>query len=83
MGEPISTSREVLTRACRNKGLGPADEGRVQSLTTQLLAKLDAYEVILSKQKYLAGGVSSSLSLGSHWMLMLGCRRSRLQTSST
>ncbi|KAI0725085.1 glutathione transferase [Fomitopsis betulina] len=39
-----------------NKGLGPADEGRVQSLTTQLLAKLDAYEVILSKQKYLAGG---------------------------
>ena len=48
----------VLTRTYRNKGLGPADEGRVQSLTTQLLAKLDAYEVILAKQKYLAGDVS-------------------------
>lgn len=48
----------MLTRTRRNKGLGPADEGRVQTLTTQLLAKLDAYEVILAKQKYLAGDVS-------------------------
>ena len=50
----------MLTRTHRNKGLGPADEGRVQSLTTQLLAKLDAYEAILAKQKYLAGDVSTS-----------------------
>ncbi|KAH9925143.1 glutathione transferase [Fomitopsis serialis] len=39
----------------KNKGLGEADPARVASLTNQLLAKLDAYEVILSKQKYLAG----------------------------
>ncbi|KZT64429.1 glutathione transferase [Daedalea quercina L-15889] len=37
------------------KGLGEPDAARVESLTTQLLAKLDAYEVILGKQKYLAG----------------------------
>jgi len=39
----------------KTKGLGEADPVRVESLTKQLLAKLDAYEVILSKQKYLAG----------------------------
>ncbi|KAH9829566.1 glutathione transferase [Rhodofomes roseus] len=37
------------------KGLGPADPKVVESLTRQLLLKLDAYEIILSKQKYLAG----------------------------
>ncbi|TFY55042.1 hypothetical protein EVJ58_g8498 [Rhodofomes roseus] len=40
------------------KGLGPADPKVVESLTRQLLLKLDAYEIILSKQKYLAGDVS-------------------------
>ncbi|KIJ60351.1 hypothetical protein HYDPIDRAFT_177446 [Hydnomerulius pinastri MD-312] len=34
---------------------GKTDEARAKSLHTQLAAKLDAYEVILGKQKYLAG----------------------------
>ncbi|KAG9314801.1 glutathione S-transferase [Chiua virens] len=34
---------------------GKTDEARVASLRAQLKAKLDAYEVILSKQRYLAG----------------------------
>ncbi|PCH37492.1 glutathione transferase [Wolfiporia cocos MD-104 SS10] len=37
------------------KGLGPTDEQVVARLAAQLNAKLDAYEVILSKTKYLAG----------------------------
>ncbi|PYH77394.1 glutathione S-transferase [Aspergillus uvarum CBS 121591] len=37
------------------KGLGQADEGRVQALVAQLDAALQGYERILSKQKYLAG----------------------------
>jgi len=35
----------------------PANEDRVNELVPQLEAKLDAYEAILSKQKYLAGDV--------------------------
>ncbi|KIJ10791.1 hypothetical protein PAXINDRAFT_172063 [Paxillus involutus ATCC 200175] len=34
---------------------GKTDEARAKSLQTQLAGKLDAYEVILSKQKYLGG----------------------------
>ncbi|KAH7884261.1 thioredoxin-like protein [Phlebopus sp. FC_14] len=34
---------------------GKTDEARAKSLRTQLAAKLDAYDVILGKQKYLAG----------------------------
>ena len=37
----------------------PADEERVKELVPQLESKLDVYEVILSKQKYLAGDVRS------------------------
>jgi len=33
----------------------PADEDRVNELVPQLVAKLDVYDTILSKQKYLAG----------------------------
>jgi hypothetical protein len=35
----------------------PANEDRVNELVPQLEAKLDVYETILSKQKYLAGDV--------------------------
>jgi glutathione S-transferase len=35
----------------------PADEQRVKELVSRLESKLDAYEVILGKQKYLAGDV--------------------------
>jgi len=35
----------------------PANEDRVNELVPQLEAKLDVYEAILSKQKYLAGDV--------------------------
>lgn len=38
---------------------GATDDKIVESFTATLEAKLDAYEVILSKQKYLAGDVSS------------------------
>ena len=36
------------------------DEERVKDLVPQLEAKLDGYETILSKQKYLAGDVRFS-----------------------
>ncbi|KAF7972943.1 hypothetical protein HWV62_16504 [Athelia sp. TMB] len=38
-----------------------ADEAKVSELTITLGAKLDAYEKILSKQKYVAGDVSDTL----------------------
>lgn len=37
------------------KGLGSPDDVKVASLTATLATKLQAYEAILSKQKYLAG----------------------------
>lgn len=37
------------------KGLGPADEARVENLLNQLDITLQGYERVLSKQKYLAG----------------------------
>ncbi|KIY44818.1 glutathione S-transferase [Fistulina hepatica ATCC 64428] len=37
------------------KGLGPTDEAKVSALLQTLNTKLDAYDKILSKQKYLAG----------------------------
>lgn len=42
---------------------GQTDENRVQELTQALYAKLDVYEVILSKSKYLAGDVSDLFRL--------------------
>lgn len=36
---------------------GKTDEAQVKSLHEQLKTKLDVYEVILSKQKYLGGDV--------------------------
>lgn len=39
------------------QGLTP-DEARVTELKTTLLSKMDVYEQILSKQKYIAGDVS-------------------------
>lgn len=44
---------------------GTTDEKRVADLTESLNAKLDVYDNILSKRKYLAGNVSfSSFALG-------------------
>jgi len=40
----------------------PADEERVKELIPQLESKLDVYEVILNKQKYLAGDVRAAVS---------------------
>jgi len=40
----------------------PADEERVKELIPQLESKLDVYEVILGKQKYLAGDVRGAIS---------------------
>ena len=37
---------------------GTTDEKRVKELTETLYAKLEAYELILSKRNYLAGDVS-------------------------
>ena len=37
------------------------NEARVKELTDTLYVKLDAYEEILSKRKYLAGDVSGTL----------------------
>ena len=39
---------------------GVTDEKRVEELLGQLESKLDGYEVILGKQKYLAGDVRAS-----------------------
>jgi len=36
------------------------DEGRIKELSAQLEAKLDVFDTILSRQKYLAGAVSYS-----------------------
>ena len=47
----------TLTTNHRFRGLSP-DEKVVSQLTDALNAKLAAYEMILSKQKYLAGNVS-------------------------
>ncbi|KAF9799487.1 hypothetical protein IEO21_10550 [Rhodonia placenta] len=44
---------EILVKPRR--GLGETNEALVAQITQQLGAKLDAYEVILSKTKYLAG----------------------------
>lgn len=41
----------------------PADEVRVTEHKTKLEGKLDVYEGILSKQKYIAGAVSIYISL--------------------
>ena len=44
------------------------NEKLVQELATQLENKLDAYEVILGKQKYLAGNVRGSLENTPRWV---------------
>lgn len=46
---------------------GETNEATIQQFLTTLNAKLDAYEVILAKQKYLAGNVSPC------YLLRLGC----------
>ena len=43
---------------------GVTDEKRVADLTETLNAKLDVYDKILSKRRYLAGDVSLSTSKG-------------------
>lgn len=49
----------VLINERSARGATP-DKERVESLLSTMNAKLDAYETILSKQKYLAGDVSFS-----------------------
>ena len=46
---------------------GTTDEKRVKELTETLYAKLEAYELILSKRKYLAGDVSFEF-----WFMLAG-----------
>lgn len=53
----LTVNRHVL----RMRG-AKGDEARAAEHKKTLEAKLQAYEVILSKQKYLAGDVSHSLS---------------------
>jgi hypothetical protein len=43
----------------RNSGL-PKDEVAIAGFVSELSAKLDAYEIILGKQKFLGGDVSPS-----------------------
>jgi glutathione S-transferase len=45
-----------LDDSSRRRGLQP-DEERVSELLGMLQSKMDAYDLILSKQKYLAGDV--------------------------
>ena len=47
----------VIERVFKQRRGLPADEERVKELVHQLESKFDAYEVILGKQKYLAGDV--------------------------
>src|SRR6266550_2773438 len=47
--------RRLLNSICRHRGL-ETDEVQAENLSTSLNARLDVYEKILSKQKYLAGG---------------------------
>ena len=50
---------------------GEADEKRVEELVVKLNGKLDAYEVILGKQKYLAGDVRAfEACCVESWVLM-------------
>jgi glutathione S-transferase len=57
--EPISGGlvKETIVKGFRGQ---TTDEAHVKELTVQLEDKLDALDVILSKQKYLAGDVSHS-----------------------
>jgi hypothetical protein len=50
------------------------DEARTQEHIEKLNGKLDAYEAILSKQKYLAGNVSASAHENAH-VIELHCDR--------
>lgn len=52
---------------CSRKGLGETDPKVVAQLTQQLEAKLDAYEQLLSKTKYLAGDVSPSTVMNARY----------------
>ena len=67
------------------------DEKLVEELSAQLEKKLDAYEVILGKQKYLAGNVRSPFENKPRWVwsMLMGTdrstfhRRLRLQICTT
>ncbi|KAI9452201.1 thioredoxin-like protein [Russula earlei] len=48
----VELSNETIWRQIRGE---PPNEGRVKELVSRLESKLDGYEVLLSKQKYLAG----------------------------
>ncbi|KAH0832875.1 thioredoxin-like protein [Lanmaoa asiatica] len=51
---------------------GKTDHVRVESLHAQLKAKLDVYEVILAKQKYLAGEARAEITLADLFHLPYG-----------
>ena len=47
------------------------DEKNVEELVVQFEGKLDGYEAILGKQKYLAGDVRSPARNTSSWVLLM------------
>lgn len=53
----MTPCRALLTLTYRQKGIA-TNEANVEYLAATLQAKLDGYEAILSKQKYVAGDVS-------------------------
>lgn len=53
-GVGLATDCDITTDISRTRGLA-TDEERVKELSIKLDAKLDAYDKLLSKQKYLAG----------------------------
>ncbi len=55
-------SKDIPSGLLRSHGL-QTDTKKVEELTKNLSAKLDVYETILSKQKYLAGEVSVFTSI--------------------
>lgn len=56
--DPLASTLAFERLVKPRRGLGETNEALVAQITQQLGAKLDVYEVILSKTKYLAGEVS-------------------------
>jgi len=65
-GRPRDPSHLFTLNTSRLRGLTP-DIAVFDNLISELGTKLDVYEVILSKQKYIAGDVSSSPVDNDQW----------------